>query len=250
MAVVEMFYNPWTKDNFKVSGYRKVLNSTQSAHDDHLHVASDNADEMKKIIDTAATYNLKTSENPYAKNDPTGKVDPVHTEHSWHYVPLNTDFTVGGAVDITGRHDDIVKFITLYLVNDLGAGGNAKYPAKDSKELNKLKDVYTKIADEIKRKFPDGVIDEVKKKEFAKYLKEKFPTLLGNLTEEQVIIYINNSLKYIKFFAIGAGVYYATQSDSHNPDYFTPSAIYQRLQSQQNESVVKEEISRIKNLMK
>jgi len=251
MAVIQLFYNPWTKNNFGVYNYQKKLKSTEPKHDNHLHVACDNAAEMREIIDTAKTYGLKSTENPYSKNDPTGKVEPEeHAFGSLHTIPLNADFSVGAAVDINGSNDNIVKFITLYLVNNLKAGENSPKYAKS--DINKFSNIANPtVTSTIQRMYKDakGLLSDEQKKAVVDELKKL--DYFKNMTDDEVLALVDKSLDYLGKFAVVAATYYATQSGSHTPDYFTPNAVYQRLKSAgTNESILREDIQRIKNLMK
>ena len=126
-----MFYNPYTKQSGKygvVKGKRD-LNLNIPGHDNHLHVASDNSDEMKKIMEKAHSMGLTVHENPYATKqgwDPDG-VQNVHTG-KWHYITY-ADGT-GGATDITGPQDKINDFIDNYLYKEV-------FPNPESSESGK-----------------------------------------------------------------------------------------------------------------
>jgi hypothetical protein len=53
----------------------------------------------------------KGAENPYAKKDPNGKVDKVHTSGSFHYKVFPGEPPVGAGVDISGNPNTITELI-------------------------------------------------------------------------------------------------------------------------------------------
>ena len=135
MSLRELFYNPYTR----ISGNRGIRRGQTQVglqmpnHDNHLHVASDNEDEMKQIMDKANSYGLTVHENPYATSkgwDPDG-VQPVHAKNSNHYITLGVG-NVGGAADISGDPKKIIDFIDSYLYKQIYPNG--KSPS--SKSLN------------------------------------------------------------------------------------------------------------------
>jgi len=65
---------------------------------------------------------LNTTENPYAKKDPNGKVDNVHTSGSFHYKTFEGEPPVGAGVDISGNKDTITDLIKWAV--DKYSGGN------------------------------------------------------------------------------------------------------------------------------
>ena len=119
MGLKELFYNPYTKQEgkFGIEGGQLQSGLQKANHDNHLHVASDNSDEMKEIMNVAHDeYGLTVHENPYATEkgwDPDG-VQPVHAKNGYHYITLGSG-NVGGAADITGDQQIIFNFIDNYL---------------------------------------------------------------------------------------------------------------------------------------
>jgi hypothetical protein len=141
-GVDELVYNPVTGSNGDLGyGYdngMKVQGISWSGHDDHLHLGFTNRDAAMKIIDHADSMGLGTSENPYAKKDPNGQVDPVHTANSLHYKTFDGTPTVGAAVDITGNKDRILEFIKWVESNFANGGVTyAQTPTNNSTDTEK-----------------------------------------------------------------------------------------------------------------
>lgn len=114
-GIDELVYNPLTKKGGSIGhGYdkgKKVEGITWGGHDNHLHVAFTDKNVAMKVIDKADNLGLKTTENPYAKQDPNNKVDKVHTNSSFHYQNFDGEPKVGKAVDISGEQSKIEELI-------------------------------------------------------------------------------------------------------------------------------------------
>lgn len=114
-GIDELVYNPATKKSGTIGhgydGGKKVQGITWSNHDDHLHIGFTNRDVAMAVIDKADQMGLKTTENPYAKKDPNGKVDKVHTSGSFHYKVFPGEPKVGAGVDISGNPQTITELI-------------------------------------------------------------------------------------------------------------------------------------------
>jgi len=114
-GIDELVYNPATKNGGDIGhGYDKgirIKGLTWKNHDDHLHMGFTNRDVAMKVIDKADQLGLRTTENPYAKKDPNGKVDRVHTDGSFHYKTFPGEPKVGAGVDISGNKNKIVELI-------------------------------------------------------------------------------------------------------------------------------------------
>ena len=218
MAIQQIFFNPYTKKsgNFGVLDTKKMPNLQIADHDDHLHVASDNREEMVKLINEAQSRGLRCGENPYSDDH----IEMVHKPDSWHYYAFPAGaFNVGCAVDITGDYDTIEKFIDDYLYGTLKAGepeNKTKYPSQIERKSSNMR--ATLIAWKASGKI--GLSDEA----------------IDGLVKGALIGGAALAYKY--------GV---STSDSNPLEYWSPEKISGRVQS---ESVIKEEIQRIKNLMK
>jgi len=114
-GIDELVYNPATKVGGTIGhGYdrgKKVTGITWSGHDDHLHIGFTNREVAMAVIDKAHSMGLKTTENPYAKRDPNGKVDQVHTGGSFHYKNFAGEPLVGAGVDISGNPNTVTELI-------------------------------------------------------------------------------------------------------------------------------------------
>lgn len=150
-GVDELVYNPATKSGGDIGhGYdhgTRINGITWSGHEDHLHLGFTDRDVAMKVIDKADQMGLRTTENPYAKKDPNGKVDNVHTTGSFHYKEFPGEPKVGGGVDISGDEDKIVELIKW--VEDEYAHGNYKidYDTNDDGEDLLSKVLNYKIGD-------------------------------------------------------------------------------------------------------
>lgn len=125
-GIDELVYNPATKKGgtvgFGFDGGKKVDGITWNNHDNHLHIGFTNRDVAMDVIDKAHEMGLKTTENPYAKRDPNGKVDDVHTSGSFHYKTFEGSPPVGAGVDISGDKDTITELIKWTI--EKYSGGN------------------------------------------------------------------------------------------------------------------------------
>ena len=134
-GIDELVYNPATKKGgtvgFGFDGGRKVDGITWNNHDNHLHIGFTNRDVAMDVIDKAHEMGLRTTENPYAKRDPNGKVDKVHTSTSFHYKTFEGEPLVGAGVDITGSKDTITELIK-WTIEKYSGGNYTVDPLKDS----------------------------------------------------------------------------------------------------------------------
>jgi hypothetical protein len=148
-GIDELVYNPATKSGGDIGhGYdqgKRKDGLTWSGHDDHLHIGFTNRDVAMKVIDKADQMGLITTENPYAKKDPNGKVDDVHTNGSFHYKTFPGKPKVGAGVDIRGDKGTIVKLIKWieneythgnYSIDSTTEDGDSTSTAED--KLNKI----------------------------------------------------------------------------------------------------------------
>ena len=114
-GIDELVYNPITKSGGDVGhGYdkgKRIRGIKWKNHDGHMHIGFTTREVAMAVIDKADDLGLKTTENPYAKKDPTGKVERVHTPDSFHYKIFPGEPKVGGAVDISG---DKSKMLELF----------------------------------------------------------------------------------------------------------------------------------------
>jgi hypothetical protein len=127
-GIDEMVYNPITGNprdeyDYGSNGGKIQTRITWPGHDDHLHIGTTNRDVMMKLIQKAQESGLSSTENPYAKNDPNGKVDSVHTKGSFHYKEFQGQPLVGAGVDFTGSKEALGEFIRWI---------NANYKGKQS----------------------------------------------------------------------------------------------------------------------
>ncbi len=114
-GIDELVYNPITGPNGKIGfGYdrgRKIPGIKWKNHYDHLHIGFTDKNVAMEVIDKADQLGLKTTENPYAKKDPTGKIENLHTSGSFHYKEFPGLPKVGGGVDISGNEDKMLELI-------------------------------------------------------------------------------------------------------------------------------------------
>lgn len=114
-GIDELVYNPVTKKGGSIGygydGGKKVEGITWTGHENHMHIAFTDRNVAMDVINTADSMGLTTTENPYAKKDPNKKVDPVHTDNSFHYKNFPGTPTVGQAVDISGDQNKITNLI-------------------------------------------------------------------------------------------------------------------------------------------
>lgn len=134
-GIDELVYNPATKKGgtvgFGFDGGKKVDGITWNNHDNHLHIGFTNRDVAMDVIDKAHEMGLKTTENPYAKRDPNGKVDDVHTKHSFHYKTFEGNPPVGAGVDISGDKNTITELIK-WTVEKYSGGNYSVDPIQNS----------------------------------------------------------------------------------------------------------------------
>ena len=73
-GIDELVYNPLTKSGGEIGhGYDRGIKKdgiTWKGHDNHLHIGFTKKEVAMDVIDKADKMGLKTTENPYAKNDP------------------------------------------------------------------------------------------------------------------------------------------------------------------------------------
>lgn len=124
-GIDELVYNPVTRnpaDEYDKGADGGVIQNSISwgGHEDHLHIGTTNRDVMIQIIDKANSMGLITTENPYAKRDPNGKVDQVHTSGSFHYKTFPGEPKVGAGVDISGNQNTIRELIRWINANYRG----------------------------------------------------------------------------------------------------------------------------------
>jgi hypothetical protein len=109
----ELVYNPVTRkpQNLKQKGIEggQIKNSVVwGGHEDHLHVATTDKQIMMNIIDQAAKMGVKSTENPYSKDDPDGKIKTgTHTTGSYHYRNFEGKPLVGKGVDFNADGDEV-----------------------------------------------------------------------------------------------------------------------------------------------
>ena len=113
-GIDELVYNPVTGEGGEIgygydNGQRKE-GISWSNHDNHLHIGFTDKKVAMAIIDKADKMGLRTTENPYAKKDPNGKVD-THAKGSLHYKNFPGTPLVGMAVDISGDKNKITELI-------------------------------------------------------------------------------------------------------------------------------------------
>jgi hypothetical protein len=139
-GIDELVYNPATKTGGEIGhGYdhgTRINGITWSGHEDHLHIGFTDRDVAIKVIDKADSMGLRTTENPYAKKDPNGKVDNVHTTGSFHYKTFPGEPEVGAGVDISGNEEKIVELIMW--IEEEYANGDYKINYRTDDDANLL----------------------------------------------------------------------------------------------------------------
>lgn len=159
-GIDELVYNPATKAGGTIGhGYDKgqqVNGITWSGHDDHLHIGFTNRDVAMQVIDRAQNMGLKCTENPYAKGDPDGKVDPVHTKGSFHYKTFQGEPKVGAGVDISGDVNKITELIK-WIESRYAGKTSADSPTEDSVNTSQKIDTGSNIPsdEDIAKKTPE-----------------------------------------------------------------------------------------------
>lgn len=102
----EMFYDPIKLNYNHKRGY---LNTPIGKHSNHGHFATENYDEMLKVIELAKSMGLEIREDGVED-----EIDPVHTDNSYHY----RIFEKGGIVDNEGyRMSNIKNFTPKKIIN-------------------------------------------------------------------------------------------------------------------------------------
>lgn len=132
-GIRDFVFNPLTGFGGKIGyGYvkgKKITGAHWPDHDTHLHITFDDKQVAMEVIDKGNSMGLTVGENPYAKNDPTGRMEFVHKKKktgelvSQHYfnfddVPFNRSGSydyggravVGRAVDISGPMSKMLEF--------------------------------------------------------------------------------------------------------------------------------------------
>jgi len=139
-GIDELVYNPATKGGGTIGhGYndgKRVEGINWSGHDNHLHIGFTDRKTAMNIIDKADAIGLITSENPYAKKDPNGKVDNVHSQGSLHYKNFPGRPVVGMAVDISGNPKKITQLINW--IETTYAGNVSKLDSTDSTDSSSI----------------------------------------------------------------------------------------------------------------
>ena len=123
-GIDELVYNPVTgnpADEYDKGsdGGRLQKSITWPGHDDHLHIGTTNKEVMIQLINQAQQMGLSSTENPYAKNDSDGKVGK-HAAGSFHYKRFSGVPSVGAGVDISGDRTKIREFIRWINANYKG----------------------------------------------------------------------------------------------------------------------------------
>lgn len=144
-GVNELVFNPVTGTNGDIGyGYDngvKKSGISWKGHDDHLHISFTKRDVAMSVINMADKMGLRTSENPYAKSDPNGVIDKVHSANSSHYKAFPGTPQVGEAVDITGNKDAIVRLIKWIEVQYSSNSSSTSHSEVD----NTIQKIYNQI---------------------------------------------------------------------------------------------------------
>jgi len=150
-GIDELVYNPATRTGGTIGyGYDKgriVKGITWAGHENHLHIGFTNKDVAMKVIDKAQAMGLRCTENPYAKGDPNGKVDRVHTSNSFHYKNFEGQPLVGAGVDITGDTNKITELIK-WVENTYGGKNYDITPTDDTGTSTGQPTPNTKVSSE------------------------------------------------------------------------------------------------------
>jgi hypothetical protein len=151
-GIDELVFNPLTGPGKEIGfGYdrgKKVQGITWEGHEDHLHIGFTDRNVAMEVIDKADSIGLRTTENPYAKKDPNGKVDRVHTNSSFHYNVFPGTPKVGGGVDISGdinKIKELILWINQKYASD-GVGAYGTFSTQSTEPTNQ-NDLLNKILD-------------------------------------------------------------------------------------------------------
>jgi len=180
-GVDELVYNPATGKGgtigYGYDGGNKKENLKWNGHDNHLHIGFTDKKVAMDIIDKAHSMGLKTTENPYAKKDPNGKVDNVHTGGSLHYQNFPGVPLVGKAVDISGDSNKITELINWVNQNYAGVTSTGDITKKPTSTDGDIKDplMYQIVQNMSKSLFPDKMTESIS---FGKNIKN----LYGGIT--------------------------------------------------------------------
>jgi hypothetical protein len=101
-GLAEAFYDPL--GSFDNGAFGGAIGN----HDDHVHGSFSDPQTTLAAIKRAQQMGLSVRENPY-----TDKVDPVHTEGSFHYRNFPGQFdgkTLGQGIDVSGEADQMSNF--------------------------------------------------------------------------------------------------------------------------------------------
>jgi hypothetical protein len=110
----ELVYNPVTRNPQNklqkgIIGGKTKDSASWDGHDGHLHIGVNNKQVMMDLINQAKKMGIKSTENPYAKDDPNNKVDKVHSSTSTHYQNFPGEPQVGKGVDFNADEDEVGK---------------------------------------------------------------------------------------------------------------------------------------------
>ena len=157
----ELVYNPVTRkpQNPNQRGIEggQIKNSVVwGGHEDHLHVATSDKRIMMDIINKASEMGVKSSENPFAKNDPDGKLKKgTHTANSYHYRNFEGAPLVGKGVDFNadGNEVEVLRKFIEWIHSEYGNPApqvSAKLEQKENsdeinEEVSKIKSLIKKI---------------------------------------------------------------------------------------------------------
>lgn len=111
VGLEELIYDPMGQSIFDGT----VKPGAYGGHSDHLHYANDNPAAVLAAIRRAQALRLRVGENPY-----TDRVDPVHTEGSWHYKTFRGRYggrRLGEAADISGNPAALKKLYRWLAAN-------------------------------------------------------------------------------------------------------------------------------------
>lgn len=129
-GINEMFWNPMGRKYDQGS----MIQGTTEGHDNHIHFGFEAPDVAVAVIKKAQELGLSVRENPYVD-----KVDPVHTEGSFHYGNFAEKYngkTLGKGLDVSG---DKTKMRQLFewAETTYGDGVPSSTPAKPKSTATK-----------------------------------------------------------------------------------------------------------------